>query len=71
MKYVIDAPSINNRWRNGSLRFHRRNERAIVRMKMVKSKTRRPEKATATGFPDEREDEGALPLHGMYAYGKR
>lgn len=35
--------------------------------------TRRPEKATATGLPGEREDEGttlALPLHGMYAYDK-
>jgi len=42
----------------------------IVRMKTVKSKTRRPEKATATYSPDGREDEGALPLHEMYAHGK-
>jgi hypothetical protein len=41
-------------------------------MKTVKSKTRRPEKAMATGFPDGREDEGAIPLHGMntVTYGK-
>ena len=56
----MDAPSINNRSTNGSLRFHRRNERMIVRMKTVKSKSRRPEKATAVGFPGERGDMKAL-----------
>jgi len=42
----------------------------MVRIKTVKSKTRRPEKVTTMGFPERGEDEHTLELHGMYAYGK-
>ena len=67
----MNARSMNRRQENGSLLFHKRNERATVDLKTVKPKTRRPENVVLTCFPDRWEDEHTLELHGTYTYGKR